>query len=116
MNAGHAKAVCNPLQVVNVTNVGHDIAPSFISTFISIMLCMMQNLFQMAIQRSMLPGLGGHHQWYPYSYQFGHLMRQAEFLVKDAAQLLGKKPVFLHAIASLHSCMQRMLSIILLHI
>ena len=76
---------------------------------------MLQSLFEMAIQRSMLPGLGGHHQWYPYSYLFGHLMRRAEFLVKDAAQLLGEKPIFIHAIASLHSCMQHVPSIMLLH-
>ena len=51
---------------------------------------MLQSLFERAIQTSMQPGLGGHHQWYPFSYMFGHLIRRAEFLVKDAAQLLGK--------------------------
>lgn len=54
------------------------------------MLRMLQRLFEMAVQKSMLPGMGGHHQWYPYSYMFGHLMRRAEFVVKEAAQLLGE--------------------------
>ena len=53
------------------------------------MLCLLQVLFESAIHMLSQPGLGGHRQWYPYSYLFGHLIRRAEFLVKEAAELLG---------------------------
>lgn len=64
-----------------------------------------QILFEQAIQTSMQPGLGGHHQWYPYSYMFGHLMRRAEFLVKEAAQLLGQDVALQQADTAIQSAM-----------
>ncbi|KAL0027912.1 hypothetical protein WJX79_002394 [Trebouxia sp. C0005] len=65
-----------------------------------------QSLFERAIQISTQPGLGGHHQWYPYSYMFGHLMRRAEFLVKEAAQLLGQDVALQQADVAIQSAMQ----------
>ena len=61
----------------------------------------MQRLFESGIQASLQAGLGSQHQWYPYTYLFGHLARRAEFLMKHAAQLLGQKtsqPMLLPAV------------------
>ena len=52
-------------------------------------LAVLQKLFELAIERSLEPGLGAQHQWYPYTYHFSHLFRRAEFLVTQASQLLG---------------------------
>lgn len=50
---------------------------------------MLQKLFELAIQKAMQPECGRHHQFYPYSYLFGHLMRRAEFLIDKAPAVLG---------------------------
>ncbi|KAL3136760.1 Menin [Trebouxia sp. C0009 RCD-2024] len=65
-----------------------------------------QRLFELAIARSLESGLGAQHQWYPYTYQFGHLSRRAEFLVRHAAQLLGQDTAWQQAEAAMTAAMQ----------